>query len=304
MAFRPLLAATFEGGDDYNKLQFPMLASPKLDGIRVICHQEMGAISRSCKSIPNKFVQEFLSDPRLRFLDGEILVGEPTDPSVFNKTQSAVMTQAGEPDFQYYVFDTYGPFYTCPFSTRLDEAASIVNSLPDHLRDRVRLLGHTEINTVEEFDAFEGDCVDNGYEGAMYRKKFGPYKFNRSTLKEGILLKAKRFEDAEGIVTGWDPLERNANTAFTDERGYTRRSSHQENKIVDDRRIGKLIVNVTSGKFCGVEVRVGSGFTDDQRLEIHANFAKYQGKTITFKYMPYGSKDAPRQPIFKGFRYD
>jgi len=67
------------------------------------------------------------------------------------------------------------------------------------------------INSAEELDAFEAACLRDGFEGVMLRSPSGRYKFGRSTLKENLLLKLKRFEDAEAQIIGFEELSHNAN---------------------------------------------------------------------------------------------
>jgi len=304
--FRPLLSATVEPGTEH-LLKFPLLGSPKIDGIRVICHPTLGPVTRTLKPVPNKFIREYLSHPMLRWLDGEVVVGDACAPNVFNLSQSGVMSQDGTPDFTYIVFDHFGSSsLNCPFSLRLKDAEIAVRefAVQSETQSRVQFLKHTLIEDIVSLDQFESEMLDKGYEGVMLRHPHGKYKYNRSTFKEHILLKMKRFEDDEAVVIGWEPLYRNNNKAFIDERGYQKRSSHQANKIADDSLLGKLLVRGSSGKWAGVQFDIGSGFTESQRRDYRNQIDSLIGKTVTYKYLPYGSKDAPRHPIFKGFRYD
>jgi DNA ligase-1 len=52
----------------------------------------------------------------------------------------------------------------------------------------------------------------------------------------------------------------------------------------------------------GWEFGVGSGLDDTLRSQIWANKEKYIGRIIKYKYLPYGTVDAPRHPVFLGFR--
>src|SRR5688572_14503491 len=111
--FKPMLAATIK---DIKELTFPLLASPKLDGIRCVILNGK-AVTRNLKPIPNDFIRNFLeSHPELDGLDGELMLNDPPAPKKieieegeggldFNHVQSAVMSSDGEPDFYYAVFD-------------------------------------------------------------------------------------------------------------------------------------------------------------------------------------------------------
>ena len=99
--FRPMLADT---ATDISKLKFPLLVSPKLDGIRAIVIDGI-LMSRSLKPIPNRYVQNLFS--RLpNGTDGELILGNPTEDP-YRATVSAVMSEDGKPDVYFYVFDNY-----------------------------------------------------------------------------------------------------------------------------------------------------------------------------------------------------
>ena len=88
-----MLAAKTDG----KGLSYPLLASPKLDGVRALIINGI-VMSRSFKPIPNAHVQELFGRPEYNGLDGELIVGAPTDKDVYRNTTSGVMSQAGEPD--------------------------------------------------------------------------------------------------------------------------------------------------------------------------------------------------------------
>ena len=56
---KPMLATAVA----LDQVQFPVYASPKLDGIRAVIHREYDqpVRSRTLKPIPNRFIQETLS---------------------------------------------------------------------------------------------------------------------------------------------------------------------------------------------------------------------------------------------------
>ncbi|KKL60017.1 hypothetical protein LCGC14_2209470, partial [marine sediment metagenome] len=56
---RPMLAATV-AYDDLEKVEWPVLCSPKIDGIRCLIHPELGPVTRSFKPLPNEHVRERL----------------------------------------------------------------------------------------------------------------------------------------------------------------------------------------------------------------------------------------------------
>lgn len=290
--FKPLLACEA----NLDKLRYPVLASPKLDGIRCIIHPELGPVTRSLKPIANASLRERLAQLP-PYLDGELICGEPTAPDVMQRTTSAVMgRKASCNEVVYYVFDHYEASRAF-FTSRLDRAASIVHE--GHIG--CVLLGHDLIESAEELAMVEQAAVDANYEGIMLRNPEGPYKFGRSTVNEGILLKVKRFSDMEGVVTGLVERMHNGNELTRDNLGHAKRSTAKAGKVPAG-TLGALELAIEGWPSSKVEV--GTGFDDAERLYIWHHPEEFLGLACTFKYQASGSKDAPRFPVFKGWRSD
>lgn len=292
--FKPLLAATVEKVED---IRFPVLASPKLDGVRAIVIDGV-VMSRSLKPIPNKHVQKLFG--WMEGFDGELIVGDPTAEDVYRVTASGVMSVEGEPDVRYFVFDTLGFDLNDggnPFRKRLEDARHSVGDCRAEEEKRVWLVTHFEVPYLEALEELEAGWLLQGYEGVMLRDPSGRYKCGRSTLKEGILLKLKRFQDDEAEVVGVEELLRNGNEAKTNELGHTERSSHKANMIPSG-TLGALICKTKDG----VEFRIGTGLTQADRDSLWAVRDTLPGKLVKFKHFTIGVKVAPRFPVFLGFR--
>ena len=52
----------------------------------------------------------------------------------------------------------------------------------------------------------------------------------------------------------------------------------------------------------GVEFSCGTGFSDAERADIWNNRDRYRGQFAKYKHFPVGVKDAPRHPVFLGWR--
>lgn len=288
---KPMLATSVE----LSQVQYPVYASPKLDGIRAVIHE--GQVkSRTLKPIPNQKIQEKLSRAAWPGMDGELIIGNRTDPDVFTRTTSGVMSHAGDPAFTYWVFDLWD--VTDDYSNRLAVLQEFDN------RDMIRVLEQLFIQSEEGLRAYEDAMLKMGYEGIMLRRPDSPYKFGRSTVNQGYLLKRKPLADAEAIITGYEFLRVNDNEATLNDVGYTKRSQAQENLVTDYDRVGALLVTVVTGPFEGVEVKIGTGFTQAQRQELAQAGSSLLGRVVTFTYQAEGAKDRPRFPSFKGFRKD
>jgi DNA ligase-1 len=283
--FKPMLATDA----DLSKLRFPLYASAKLDGVRAIVREGV-VLSRSLKPIPSKHVQETFG--HLEHLDGELIVGDPTSPTCYRDTVSMVMARdRGRFDVGYHVFDWVGR----PESRWLNRQITALDSIAFETAP-VRSHPQTLVLDMDMLLEVETEALEQGHEGLILRDPDAPYKFGRSTVREGFLLKLKRFVDAEAVVVGFDERLHNGNEATVDELGHTKRSSHQANKTGHG-DLGALVTH-----YQGQECRIGTGFTAEDRLEIWQNQSSYVGKIAKFKFFPTGGKDKPRHPVFLGWR--
>lgn len=278
---KPMLAVD---AGDISTLKYPLYATPKLDGIR--CMKVNGEIvSRTFKPIPNNYIRNTLKLILPEGADGEICL---KDDMSFSAVSSAVMREDGEPDFIYYMFDLYS---NKPYLGRMADinmgARYFVHVLyPRCIYDKAGLL------------EYEEECLKEGYEGVMVRTGDNPYKFGRSTRKEGYLLKIKRFTDSEAEIRGFTERMHNTNEAKKDAFGRTERSSHAEN-MVPMGTLGALYVRDIKS---GVEFEVGTGFDDATRQEIWEHRDYFIGKIIKYKSQKSGEKDKPRFPVYLGVR--
>lgn len=281
--FRPMLATDTV----LDKLNYSLLASPKLDGIRAVVRGGV-VYSRSNKPIPNKHVQSLFS--KFEHYDGELIVGEPTAHDVYRQTTSGVMSVDGEPDVRFYVFDHIGA-PASPYRHRAEQL-----SVPNK-KSRLVLHEQKELFDLEQLLCYEHACLNEGYEGLILRAPNAPYKQGRSTVNEGYLLKLKRFQDAEAVVIGFEERMGNLNEATVSELGYTKRSSHKAGKSGRG-DLGALVCRSDDG----VEFNIGTGFSDSERAAIWANRDQFLGQLAKYKFFPVGVKEAPRHPVFLSWR--
>jgi DNA ligase-1 len=291
----------FDANIDYyttnlERIGFAYWVSPKLDGIRATV-RDGKLLSRTMKPIRNQYTQQLFGNTMLEGLDGELVVGEPYGEGVFARTTSGVMSADGEPDVRYYVFDDI---------TASGRFVDRHRNLADRHRDlttrsRVELLAQHIVVDPDELTRAEDAFVSWGYEGIIVRDPHAPYKQGRSTPKEGYMGKLKRFKDSEAVITGFEEMMHNDNPATTDARGFTTRSSH----LAGQRPSGMLgTLRVQDATNATWVFGVGSGFDHELRKKIWDNREAYTGKVIRYRYLPIGTIDAPRHPIFVGFRHE
>jgi DNA ligase-1 len=284
---KPMLAGTY----DATKAQFPYMATPKIDGIRFLMIDGV-AVSRTFKPIRNQHVQQLLQAALPNGADGELTCG-----SDFQSSTSAIMSVDGRPDFKCWVFD-----YVDPAAAKVDSyVRRIDHPLLMELEKQhkfIKVLRPELVLCEDELREVEQQYLDAGFEGVMLRDPNGTYKFGRSTVKENILLKVKRFLDDEAELIDILEKQHNQNEAQQDAFGRTKRSVCQDG-MVGAGTAGTLVVRSRDG----LEFGIGTGLDESLRAAIWANPAAYKGMLVKFKYFPVGIKEKPRHPVFLGFRH-
>ena len=306
---RPMLSATLRD-TNMDKLQFPCFASPKLDGIRCTI-RNFQPISRSGKLLPNLHLQSFTRwmAEEGEGLDGELIIGPDFGQGVYKRSHSGIMTQGGKPDFKFFVFDDV----TADGGFDDRNCASLARLIGGALGPKVIHLGQMLITNSEELWAYEEKCVTKGYEGIILRHPDMPYKNGRSTINQFGMVKVKRFDDSEAVVVGFEELMHNANPHEVSELGYTVHSSHKANQIPMN-KLGALICKTLEDLEVGTpgnshiipvdtEFKIGTGFTDNDRICIWADKDRHIHRTAKFKFLPIGSDEKPRHPVMLGWRH-
>jgi DNA ligase-1 len=279
-------------------IRFPCFGSFKIDGVRVLGRDGLPG-SRNGKVHRNLHLQKLFAEHArvLQGLDGEIIVGDPFAPDVCRRSSSACSTIEGVPDFQLHLFDRWDT-PTEPYHQRLRVVRDRHDyELPSwcHVVRQFRLHNHAELM------ALEAEALALGYEGLILRDPDAPYKNGRSTLKQGWLLKFKRFQDFEATVVGVEERMHNGNEAETSELGYTTRSSHQEN-LIGMGTLGALWCEGLTA-FQGKRFKVGTfkGFTAEELKELWDG-GTLVGRIAKLEHFPIGVKDLPRFPKLLDWR--
>jgi DNA ligase-1 len=281
--------------EDLQSLKFPLIVSPKVDGIR--CGVQGGApLTRTLKPIPNIYVRGVLTQLVADF-DGELAVGQLTSPTLMQDTMSGVMTRIGAPNFTFNVFDRIdlGRF---PFEKRLQE-------LQDQIRGSewpnwLRLMEHQWCDTLEELVEHERQWREQGYEGMMIRAPRAPYEHRRCSKTEAVFLKFKRWEYAEAEVLELVEGRTNTNTAFKDERGYTKRSTVKSGMVPSGTLGAMRVRDLKTQKIA--HLSTGS-LTKTQLKYYWENQHLLMGKIVTYKFQRIGTVNLPRFPGFVSIRH-
>ena len=253
---------------------------PKLDGIRCFAIVENGETllyARSGKLISNfdSTVGKELAQLGDGCYDGEIM-GEDF---------IAIMRQAYRKE-AVDVSDTYLALFDF---LPLDEWKTRKAVMPCRQRyvelrkrlDRGPLGGHRHLKVVPRYDSsatyaeiknLHDEFVLEGMEGAMIKDLDAPYKFGRGPE----VMKLKAFHDADLKVLGL-----------------------QEGTGKHSGKLGSVLVS-----YNGVDVQVGSGFSDELREAIWGKPDDFIGRTIEVRYQEVTPDGSLRFPTFVCFRND
>jgi len=290
--FKPMLAYNKEF--DLRDVRLPCYVSEKIDGIRCIIHEGGIPRTRDNKMIPNHWIRNQIIKAQLPAgFDGEIItLRVDRTRKTFHGIQSDVMSEDGEPAFEYHVFDYAPDMPTCnlAFEYRLEKLellAKDIKSIPLYVVEQFLAI------TEEDFEFCSARYINNyedKYEGYMIRSTTGKYKFGRSTLTEQYLLKVTPWRRTEATIVGFEEELINDDTSCTKKENLRPANS-----------LGAL---VCKWEGCTETFNIGSGFTREERAEIWDRRDFYLKKQVTFKYKPYGTKDKPRTPIFVGVRLE
>lgn len=282
---------------------------PKIDGMRAMINEDAQACTRSGKLHKNKYLQRWASQyPSLRGLDGEVTSGHTYSQDTFRDSMSGIRAEDGSPEFTFFAFDFFlPPICEQYYSNRREMVQSLVDrngsdQIGDDYHAKLILCPQKQVHTLDEIWEYEEELLVAGWEGAMLRRDEMPYKYNRSTNLGGALIKLKRFEDDEAIITGSYAWEANDNAATQSPLGFTTRSAHQENKRAID-RLGGVHVELLRDRSVKFDIGVFRGWSHSDRDRLWADRDTLPGRIIKFAHQGYsGGYDRPRTPIGLGFR--
>lgn len=233
--------------------------SEKLDGVRAFWNGER-LISRGGNAFSAP--SWFIAGFPTVSLDGELWIGRGR----FEETASIVtrsLPHEGWRQVRYMVFDL--PDDPEIFDARLDHLrAAVATSRSAFLVVVVqeRIADHKSLlNRLDEITSAGG-------EGLMLHRGDSRYRGGRGM----DLLKLKRFDDAEGIVIAHNPGKG---------------------------KYASMMGSVTVRTADGITVKIGSGFSDEERKA-----PPLIGTTITFKHQGFTNTGKPRFPVYWRIRDD
>lgn len=291
---KPMKAEDFEP----ELLTFPKLGSYKVDGYRSFIDQSVCRMS-SGKEMPNDQTRIRFSSPDLEGLDGEMVAGPWNRLDTFAKTSSALRKKTGEPNAILYVFDDRS-IAALAYEERYRQAKERVQRLRDIGHKHLGFLEHVLLRDMKDMEQFEAEALALGFEGIMLNDPAAQYKFGRSTVREGIILKVKRFKHEEARIVGFTEQMENISDSFLDDLGRSKKSYKKED-LVGAGMVGSFIVE--SDLWPEQFSISASSLSHDERADAFTNFdKKYRGEIARFKYFPKGVVTVPRHGVFDGLR--
>jgi ATP-dependent DNA ligase len=260
-----------------NKWGYPVIIQPKLDGIRCrallqadrvdLLSSEENSLNFAVPHIIN-LLYEF----RKVFIDQGIfeLDGELYTHGLSFEVISSICGRTAElhPDYevlQYHVFD-----HVCeasPTFQRLIDVRTATDWLDNQLVQYVPSVTADNISQIEEFLSL---FMQVGYEGLIARQPFSSYQRKRST---GMMKWKPRKSDEYEICDYTEEVDKNG-----EPKG----------------RLGAFFVRDESDNI----FKVGTGFTDQQRVAYWDQVDSLIGMKCTIKYQHVTEKGVPRFPVF------
>lgn len=271
----PMLARSKSITKDEN-IDFPCHIQPKFDGVRCMAMwdgDDIILMSRNGKSYNVPHIADELRKmlPKETILDGELYVhgvGFQTVSSLVKRVQPETSKVC------YRVYD-------CPMNKgvtgrmwqdRYEDLKKIVSNGTT----RISVCETKEVHNMEEVFEYQGECIADGYEGAILRTLDGKYLFGHRSRSE--LLKVKNFIDDEFEIVNFCG---------------GKKGTKEENAIM-------FTCKIKNGSTFNVRPK---GKIAD-REEMFKNGKKYIGKMYTVKFFEYSDEGIPRFPVGLGIHED
>ena len=282
-AVEPMLAHPIENKAKYVK--YPGLAQPKLDGARCLAIMKKGKVK-----LWSRTQKEWLASPHIiteleknfghlgeMILDGELY--NHAYKNNFNYIISLIKREDVHPDHKQVQYHVYDVIDKGNWKTRTAIASALPKAptgdgeeLPSIMVDTYVFKVETvSVSSQDELEQYQAQCVENGFEGCIYRNPEAPYEHKRSSC----LLKVKSFKDDEFKIVGTE-----------EGRG----------KLMG--KIGAFFCELKDGR----QFKAKPACTLQEAEAYWRNRKSYIGKMATVKFQNYTPDGVPRFPIFKAVR--
>lgn len=247
------------------------LMSRKLDGNRLILIKrgdEVKCMSRQGKEIKTlDMLRNTISGVMGDFvLDGEVCIIDDNGNENFQEIMKVITKKNYTiPHPVMKVFDIlsedefYGRKESETFSKRFSKLCDFFTTNGGKIGRFFNIVDQRKVMSKEKLMENFNEAKNKGWEGLMIRKDV-PYECGRTNN----LLKVKGFNDAEYEVTGYEM----GNMRFVEE----------------GRQVEKEVLASITIKHKGFDVKVGSGFSKEQREYLHKHPDEIVGSTVKVQY--------------------
>lgn len=279
--FACALAKPYE--PEKHELEGAWCVEPKLDGLRMVV---VGGVAYTRNGRVIESVGHVLAElsPWTGKLANYVFDGEIMGSTEFDEDSGKIRKKGEGPNFdlKYNIFDIIKGDEWAKKKTEstLDRKQRLSNLFnPEMIAEAAsfkyvrKVPWKTLTNpTAEKLFEMRDKFIADGYEGVMLKDLSAPYVFKRSDS----LLKLKDFVDADGEIVG----------------SYEGKGRHAG-------RLGGLVVS-----FDGIETKVGSGFSDEQRTDLWNRRHDIIGSCVEVQYQNKTTEGSLRFPVFVKFRPD
>jgi len=268
----PMLAKSV----NLSKLEYPVITSPKLDGMRCMGQANVDNVSSTLVSRKGKRIETVnhitvplvMSGKEVVFdawLDGELY----SHGDDFQTNMRLIKKyRKGETErIKYYVYDIYIP--NTDFTYR--ERHKILTNACKYTDDTITVVPYLQAYNETELKAIHADYLKQGYEGTMVRIDNYNYELDK---RSDSLLKYKDFIDSTYQIVDIIPNEKTPTQ-------------------------GTVVCKLNNDTFkCGMKM------SHKDREELLTNKDKYIGSTAEVRYFETSQDGVPRFPVCVGIRLD
>lgn len=293
------------------RIRYPMLASTKYDGHRMLAITGTRFLTPSGKDHVNQHILEHFKEFWLFCRNRDLVIdAELWSPRMaFNELQSAIRTHYAKlPDHVgLYVFDMLtldewnDECQIRPYNFRYYAYTGIFS---DHSFPHVFPVWQYVAGDSTSAEAMFNDALEEGHEGIMLRSPNATYKHGRCTHLESHMYKFKHFVRQDAVIVGFEQMQRlkHGVARTTNEAGLLEPTYRAEDyEPVES--VGAFIVSQDGGATT-FKLKPGKGWTQkDREAWWHSRFALL-GMSVEFSYMPHGTLNAPRIGSLERFRPD
>lgn len=270
---KPMQAHNYK--DHADKIKYPCILQPKLNGRRIMIDKDLNAQSKSgevCK-VPEHWIPDLMKLKEAGLLehglDGEVFAGYVKQGGLsLQRINSAFLKpNADTPRLKFYVYDIPNP--SEPNDNR---DLQLVNSVYWAVSwDSPIVVVDSELcGSPKEADDLYNEWLGDGAEGCVYRNLAGMYEFGKRSYN---LIKRKPRQDAEACVLD------------------VRKDKSQEGVLSCITREGALF-----------ECKMRKDAHSEINYRLYENACDLIGEWITYEYEELSDSGVPKQAVGVGIR--